>query len=139
MKQLILMGTTGNNVCVLQIPTAWPLTQTKHLFEQALLRLSDAQRNSDREFVYIADENELEKNYPIESKFIQVCRKIIVEIGIPANENDINWYLTCQAYLFNNPDLARIVKTTEEKGLTKEEYEFAMANHLDILRTIMHY
>ena len=62
MKQLHLIGTTGNNLCLVQIPTSWSQQEAKEMLERALLVFMKEKDNP--EFLSSLNEEELKHQFP---------------------------------------------------------------------------
>ena len=56
MKQLCLIGTVGNNLAVVQIPTGWSVEEAKSMLEMALKVFNEEREN--KEFVTVSSEEE---------------------------------------------------------------------------------
>jgi len=137
MKQLILIGTVGNNLLTIQIPTNWSLEEAKTMLEQTLLEFE--KQKKDGEFLTALNENELNERYPhMDSEVIKCCEIIIREVGSPVNgAGGIVWQFRVQQYLLKHPDFAnRIVKSFNHQ-LTDEELTFLRVNYIDTLPAIV--
>ena len=103
MKQLCLIGTVGNNLAVVQIPTAWSVEEAKNMLEMALKVFNGEREN--KEFVTVSSEEELKEKFPTPtSKLIVLCNKLMKEIGKPNESSGIIWQFNTMQYLSSNPD-----------------------------------
>ena len=102
MKQLCLIGTVGNNLAVVQIPTAWSVEEAKNMLEMALKVFNREREN--KEFVTVSSEEELRDKFPAPtSKLILLCKKLMKEIGKPNESSGIIWQFNTMQYLSSNP------------------------------------
>ena len=72
MKQLHLIGTTGNNLCLVQIPTSWSQQEVKEMLERALLVFMQEQEGDNPEFLTSLNEEELRRQFP---RFTNIYRR----------------------------------------------------------------
>ena len=61
MKQLCLIGTVGNNLAVVELPTTWSVEEAKNMLEMALKVFNEEREN--KEFVTVSSEEELRNNF----------------------------------------------------------------------------
>lgn len=137
MKQLILIGTAGNNLLTVQIPANWSLEEAKAMFEKTLLEFNQHRGNG--EFLSALNEKDLNEKYPhVRSEVIECCEIIVKEVGSPVNgAGGIVWQFRVQQYLMKHPDFAiRIVKAFN-RSLTDEELTFLRVNYIDTLPAII--
>lgn len=137
MKQLLLYGSTGNNVCVIQIPTNWSVDEAREFLEKALLEFAANKQHN--EFFSISNEDELNQKWPKKSSEIEECCKIILNnIGSPINgAGGLIWQVRLQSYIMTNPDFINRLFKAFEKKLTREEEAFLSANYLELLPTLV--
>ena len=84
MKQLHLIGTTGNNLCLVQIPTSWSQQEVKEMLERALLVFMQNQEGDNPEFLTSLNEEELRRQFPrFDSKLIEQVSVLLQNVGTP--------------------------------------------------------
>lgn len=139
MKQLIVIGSTGNNVCMIQIPTSWSLNEAKDMLEKALLQFED--NKSRKEFLTLNDEQELKQMYPKhESDVIKLSSELITAIGSPINgSSGLAWQMHVTEYMLKHKDFAKKIFKAYDKELTNEEMAWLSSNYVDILPTLIAY
>lgn len=134
MKQLCLIGTVGNNLAVVQIPTAWSVEEAKNMLEMALKVFNEERTN--KEFVTVSSEEELRNKFPEPaSKLILLCKKLMKEIGKPNESSGIIWQFNAMQYLSSNPAFTKDLVATF-RHVNKEEREFINSNYLEFLEKI---
>ena len=134
MKQLCLIGTVGNNLAVVQIPTAWSVEEAKNMLEMALKVFNEEREN--KEFVTISSEEELRNKFPAPtSKLILLCKKLMKEIGKPNESSGIIWQFNAMQYLSSNPAFTKDL-VVAFRHINKEEREFINSNYLEFLEKI---
>ena len=134
MKQLCLIGTVGNNLAVVHIPTAWSVEEAKNMLEMALKVFNEEREN--KEFVTISSEEELRNKFPAPtSKLILLCKKLMKEIGKPNESSGIIWQFNAMQYLSSNPAFTKDL-VVAFRHINKEEREFINSNYLEFLEKI---
>ena len=134
MKQLCLIGTVGNNLAVVQIPTAWSVEEAKNMLEMALKVFNEERTN--KEFITVSSEEELRDKFPAPtSKLILLCKKLIKEIGKPNESSGIIWQFNAMQYLSSNPAFTKDL-VAAFRHVNKEEREFINSNYLEFLDKI---
>ena len=134
MKQLCLIGTVGNNLAVVQIPTAWSVEEAKSMLEMALKVFNEERTN--KEFITVSSEEELRDKFPAPtSKLILLCKKLIKEIGKPNESSGIIWQFNAMQYLSSNPAFTKDL-VAAFRHVNKEEREFINSNYLEFLEKI---
>ena len=134
MKQLCLIGVTGNNLAVVQIPTAWSVEEAKNMLEMALKVFNEEREN--KEFVTVSSEEELRNKFPAPtSKLILLCKKLMKEIGKPNESSGIIWQFNAMQYLSSNPAFTKDL-VVAFRHINKEEREFINSNYLEFLEKI---
>lgn len=134
MKQLCLIGTVGNNLAVVQIPTAWSLEEAKNMLVMSL-RVFNKEREN-KEFVTVSSEEELKEKFPVPtSKLIVLCNKLMKNIGKPTESSGIVWQFNAMQYLSSNPDFTKEL-VAAFRHVNKEEREFINSNYLEFLEKI---
>lgn len=134
MKQLCLIGTVGNNLAVVQIPTAWSVEEAKNMLEMALKVFNEERTN--KEFVTVSSEEELRNKFPEPaSKLILLCKKLMKEIGKPNESSGIIWQFNAMQYLSSNPAFTKDL-VAAFRHVNKEEREFINSNYLEFLEKI---
>lgn len=139
MKQLIVIGSTGNNVCMVQIPTSWSLNEAKNMLEKALLQFED--NKSRTEFLTLNDERELNQMYPKhESDVIKFATELIAAVGSPINgSGGLAWQMHVTEHILKHKDFAKKIFKAFDKELTNEEKAWLSSNYIDVLPTILNY
>ena len=134
MKQLCLIGTVGNNLAVVQIPTGWSVEEAKNMLEMALKVFNEEREN--KEFVTVSSEEELRNKFPEPaSKLILLCKKLMKEIGKPNESSGIIWQFNAMQYLSSNPAFTKDL-VAAFRHVNKEEREFINSNYLEFLEKI---
>ena len=134
MKQLCVIGTVGNNLAVVQIPTAWSVEEAKSMLEMALKVFNEERTN--KEFITVSSEEELKEKFPAPtSKLINLCNKLMKEVGKPNESSGIIWQFNTMQYLTSNPDFTRQLASAF-RHVNKEEREFINSNYLEFLEKI---
>ena len=136
MKTFVLIGTTGNNLLVVQIPTAWSVEEAKKVLENALLSFKEQKdKNIPGEFVTILEENKFKT--PRESPVIKICKKILKEFGSPFNSTGLTWQMNIQRKMFTDKAFAHALVDVFTPPLDDDEKKFIQMNYLDILPKIV--
>lgn len=136
MKQLCLIGTVGNNLAVVQIPTDWSLEEAKNMLEMSLKMFNKCKKDYCGEFVNVSSEEELKEKFPTPtSKLIVLCDKLMKEIGKPNESSGIIWQFNTMQYLSSNPDFTKEL-VAAFRHVNKEEREFINSNYLEFLERI---
>ena len=134
MKQLCLIGTVGNNLAVVELPTAWSVEEAKSMLEMALKVFNEEREN--KEFVTVSSEEELRNKFPEPaSKLILLCKKLMKEIGKPNESSGIIWQFNAMQYLSSNPAFTKDL-VAAFRHVNKEEREFINSNYLEFLEKI---
>lgn len=134
MKQLCVIGTVGNNLAVVQIPTAWSVEEAKSMLEMALKVFNEERTN--KEFITVSSEEELKEKFPAPtSKLIILCKKLMKEIGKPNESSGIIWQFNAMQYLSSNPAFTKDL-VVAFRHINKEEREFINSNYLEFLEKI---
>ena len=134
MKQLCVIGTVGNNLAVVQIPTAWSVEEAKSMLEMALKVFNGERTN--KEFITVSSEEELRDKFPAPtSKLILLCKKLMKEIGKPNESSGIIWQFNAMQYLSSNPAFTKDL-VAAFRHVNKEEREFINSNYLEFLEKI---
>ena len=134
MKQLCLIGTVGNNLAVVQIPTEWSLEEAKNMLAMSL-RVFNKEREN-KEFITVSSEEELRDKFPAPtSKLINLCNKLMKEIGKPNESSGIIWQFHTMQYLSSNPAFTKDL-VAAFRHVNKEEREFINSNYLEFLEKI---
>ena len=134
MKQLCVIGTVGNNLAVVQIPTAWSVEEAKNMLEMALKVFNEERTN--KEFITVSSEEELRDKFPAPtSKLILLCKKLMKEIGKPNESSGIIWQFNAMQYLSSNPAFTKDL-VVAFRHVNKEEREFINSNYLEFLEKI---
>ena len=134
MKQLCLIGTVGNNLAVVQIPTEWSLEEAKNMLVMSL-RVFNKEREN-KEFITVSSEEELREKFPAPtSKLIVLCNKLMKNIGKPTESSGIVWQFNAMQYLSSNPDFTKEL-VAAFRHVNKEEREFINSNYLEFLERI---
>ena len=134
MKQLCLIGTVGNNLAVVELPTAWSVEEAKNMLEMALKVFNEERTN--KEFVTVSSEEELRNKFPEPtSKLILLCKKLMKEIGKPNESSGIIWQFNAMQYLSSNPAFTKDL-VAAFRHVNKEEREFINSNYLEFLEKI---
>ena len=83
MKQLITIGTVGNNLAVVQIPAEWSVEEAKKMLEMSLKMFNKCKKDYCGEFVNVSSEEELKEMFPAPtSRLIVLCNIIINDVCI---------------------------------------------------------
>lgn len=137
MKQLHLIGTTGNNLCVVQIPTGWSVEETKEMLEQALLVFVEEQHNP--EFLTSYSIEELRKKFNVNKSELMIeIDKLINNVGTPISiGNGMIWQINVQNYLLNNPNHTKKLIKLFSKPLTKNEQNYLVNSYTETLPKIL--
>lgn len=134
MKQLCLIGTVGNNLAVVELPTTWSVEEAKSMLEMALKVFNEERTN--KEFITVSSEEELRDKFPAPtSKLINLCNKLMKEIGKPNESSGIIWQFNTMQYLSSNPDFTKEL-VAAFRHVNKEEREFINSNYLEFLEKI---
>lgn len=134
MKQLCVIGTVGNNLAVVQIPTAWSVEEAKNMLEMTLKVFNEERTN--KEFITVSSEEELKKKFPAPtSKLILLCKMLMKEIGKPNESSGIIWQFNAMQYLSSNPAFTKDL-VAAFRHVNKEEREFINSNYLEFLEKI---
>lgn len=134
MKQLCLIGTVGNNLAVVELPTTWSVEEAKNMLEMALKVFNEERTN--KEFVTVSSEEELRDKFPVPtSKLINLCNKLMKEIGKPNESSGIIWQFNTMQYLSSNPAFTKDL-VAAFRHVNKEEREFINSNYLEFLEKI---
>lgn len=135
MKQLCLIGTVGNNLAVVQIPTEWTTEEAKNMLEMAL-RVFNKEKSNSKEFVSVSSEEELKEMFPAPtSRLIILCNHLMKEVGKPNETTGLVWQFNVMSYLSSHPDFARELANAF-RNPTKEEKEYINANYLEFLQKL---
>ena len=126
MKQLHLIGTTGNNLCLVQIPTSWSQQEVKEMLERALLVFMQEQEGDNPEFLTSLNEEELRRQFPrFDSKLIEQVSVLLQNVGTPISTGGgLTWQVEVQNYLLRNPTFTRDLVLLFNNPLKKEEKEY---------------
>ena len=136
MKQLCLIGTVGNNLAVVQIPTDWSVEEAKNMLEMSLKMFNKCKKDYCGEFVNVSSEEELKEKFPTPtSKLIVLCNKLMKEIGKPNESSGIIWQFNTMQYLSSNPAFTKDL-VAAFRHVNKEEREFINSNYLEFLEKI---
>lgn len=136
MKQLCLIGTVGNNLAVVQIPTDWSVEEAKNMLEMSLKMFNKCKKDYCGEFVNVSSEEELKEKFPTPtSKLIVLCNKLMKNIGKPTESSGIVWQFNAMQYLSSNPDFTKEL-VAAFRHVNKEEREFINSNYLEFLEKI---
>lgn len=137
MKQLHLIGTTGNNLTVIQVPTHWSINEVKEMFEKALLLFDEHSNLS--EFLCSFNEQELDKKFPNKSsELIGLCKELINLFGTPITRgNGVIWQVEVYNFLNQNDDFRKKLTECVTKPITSEESAFICSNYLESLLMIV--
>lgn len=134
MKQLCLIGTVGNNLAVVELPTKWSVEEAKSMLEMALKVFNEERTN--KEFITVSSEEELRDKFPAPtSKLINLCNKLMKEIGKPNESSGIIWQFNTMQYLSSNPAFTKDL-VAAFRHVNKEEREFINSNYLEFLEKI---
>ena len=134
MKQLCLIGTVGNNLAVVELPTTWSVEEAKSMLEMALKVFNEERTN--KEFITVSSEEELRDKFPAPtSKLINLCNKLMKEIGKPNESSGIIWQFNTMQYLSSNPAFTKDL-VDAFRHVNKEEREFINSNYLEFLEKI---
>lgn len=137
MKQLHLIGTTGNNLCLVQIPTSWSQQEVKEMLERALLVFMQEKDNP--EFLSSLNEEELRRQFPrFDSKLIEQVSVLLQNVGTPISTGGgLTWQVEVQNYLLRNPTFTRDLVLLFNNPLKKEEEEYLCINYIEALPEIV--
>lgn len=134
MKQLCLIGTIGNNLAVVQIPTEWSVEEAKNMLEMALKMFNRHKNNG--EFVNVSSEEELKEMFPAPtSRLIVLCNNIMKEAGRPNETTGLVWQFNVMSYLSSHPDVAKELANAF-RNPTREEREYINTNYLEFLQKL---
>lgn len=134
MKQLCLIGTTGNNLAVVQLPTEWSVEEAKNMLEMALKMFNRHKNNG--EFVNVSSEEELKEMFPAPtSRLIVLCNNIMKEAGKPNETTGLVWQFNVMSYLSSHPDVAKELANAF-RNPTREEREYINTNYLEFLQKL---
>lgn len=134
MKQLCLIGTVGNNLAVVQIPTEWSVEEAKNMLEMALKMFN--RHKNDGEFVNVSSEEELKEMFPAPtSRLIVLCNNIMKEAGRPNETTGLVWQFNVMSYLSSHPDVAKELANAF-RNPTREEREYINTNYLEFLQKL---
>ena len=133
MKQLHLIGTTGNNLCLVQIPTSWSQQEVKEMLERALLVFMQEQEGDNPEFLTSLNEEELRRQFPrFDSKLIEQVSVLLQNVGTPISTGGgLTWQVEVQNYLLRNPTFTRDLVLLFNNPLKKEEKEYLCINYIE--------
>lgn len=139
MKQLHLIGTTGNNLCLVQIPTSWSQQEVKEMLERALLVFMQEQEGDNPEFLTSLNEEELRRQFPrFDSKLIEQVSVLLQNVGTPISTGGgLTWQVEVQNYLLRNPTFTRDLVLLFNNPLKKEEKEYLGINYIEALPEIV--
>lgn len=139
MKQLHLIGTTGNNLCLVQIPTSWSQQEVKEMLERALLVFMQEQEGDNPEFLTSLNEEELKRQFPrFDSKLIEQVSVLLQNVGTPISTGGgLTWQVEVQNYLLRNPTFTRDLVLLFNNPLKKEEEEYLCINYIEALPEIV--
>lgn len=139
MKQLHLIGTTGNNLCLVQIPTSWSQQEVKEMLERALLVFMREQEGDNPEFLTSLNEEELRRQFPrFDSKLIEQVSVLLQNVGTPISTGGgLTWQVEVQNYLLRNPTFTRDLVLLFNNPLKKEEKEYLSINYIEALPEIV--
>lgn len=139
MKQLHLIGTTGNNLCLVQIPTSWSQQEVKEMLERALLVFMQEQEGDNPEFLTSLNEEELRRQFPrFDSKLIEQVSVLLQNVGTPISTGGgLTWQVEVQNYLLRNPTFTRNLVLLFNNPLKKEEKEYLSINYIEALPEIV--
>lgn len=139
MKQLHLIGTTGNNLCLVQIPTSWSQQEVKEMLERALLVFMQEQEGDNPEFLTSLNEEELRRQFPrFDSKLIEQVSVLLQNVGTPISTGGgLTWQVEVQNYLLRNPTFTRDLVLLFNNPLKKEEKEYLCTNYIEALPEIV--
>lgn len=139
MKQLHLIGTTGNNLCLVQIPTSWSQQEVKEMLERALLVFMQEQKGDNPEFLTSLNEEELRRQFPrFDSKLIEQVSVLLQNVGTPISTGGgLTWQVEVQNYLLRNPTFTRDLVLLFNNPLKKEEKEYLCINYIEALPEIV--
>lgn len=137
MKQLIVIGSTGNNMCMIQIPTSWSLNEAKDMLEKALLEFEGNKTRG--EFLSINDETELDKMYPkITSEIIECAKILLDKVGNPVNgSGGLSWQMHIQSFILKHPEFATRLIKAFAGSITPDEKAWLSAHYLDLLPVLV--
>ena len=134
MKQLCLIGTVGNNLAVVQIPTAWSVEEAKKMLEMSLKVFNGERTN--KELITVSSEEELKEKFPAPtSRLIVLCNNIMKEVGKPNETTGLVWQFNVMSYLSSHPDVAKELANAF-RNPTKEEREYINTNYLEFLQKL---
>lgn len=134
MKQLCLIGTVGNNLAVVQLPTEWSVEEAKNMLEMALKMFNRHKNNG--EFVNASSEEELKEMFPAPtSRLIVLCNNIMKEAGRPNETTGLVWQFNVMSYLSSHPDVAKELANAF-RNPTREEREYINTNYLEFLQKL---
>lgn len=139
MKVLNLIGTTGNNMCLVQIPTSWSQQEVKEMLERALLVFMQEQEGDNPEFLTSLNEEELRCQFPrFDSKLIEQVSVLLQNVGTPISTGGgLTWQVEVQNYLLRNPTFTRDLVLLFNNPLKKEEKEYLCINYIEALPEIV--
>lgn len=139
MKQLHLIGTTGNNLCLVQIPTSWSQQEAEEMLERALLVFMQEQKGDNPEFLTSLNEEELRRQFPrFDSKLIEQVSVLLQNVGTPISTGGgLTWQVEVQSYLLRNPTFTRDLVLLFNNPLKKEEKEYLCINYIETLPEIV--
>jgi hypothetical protein len=137
MKQLHLIGTTGNNLCLVQIPTSWSQQEAKEMLERALIVFMQEKDNP--EFLTSLNEEELRCQFPrFDSKLIEQVSVLLQNVGTPISTGGgLTWQVEVQNYLLRNPTFTRDLVLLFNNPLKKEEKEYLCNHYIEALPEIV--
>lgn len=136
MKQLCLIGTVGNNLAVVELPTTWSVEEAKNMLEMSLKMFNKCKKDYCGEFVNASSEEELKEMFPAPtSRLIVLCNNIMKEVGKPNETTGLVWQFNVMSYLSSHPDVAKELANTF-RNPTKEEKEYINANYLEFLQKL---
>lgn len=137
MKQLHLIGTTGNNLCLVQIPTSWSQQEAKEMLERALLVFMQEKDNP--EFLSSLNEEELKHQFPkFDSELIEQISVLLQNVGTPISTGGgLTWQVEVQNYLLRNPTFTKNLVLLFNNPLKKEEKEYLCNHYIEALPEIV--
>ena len=94
------------------------------------------EERTNKEFITVSSEEELRDKFPAPtSKLINLCNKLMKEIGKPNESSGIIWQFNTMQYLSSNPDFTKEL-VAAFRHVNKEEREFINSNYLEFLEKI---
>ena len=138
MKKIIVIGTTGNDMLVVQIPTAWSIEEAKSMLEKALLDFNDSKKDT-TEFVSVNTEEELEQKYPTNtSELIMLCEELVRKIGSPIDgAGGLVWQTKAITFMLNQRAFCKKLINAFNNPLSPTEQMYLHDKYLDQLPKIL--